>query len=170
MKFLRKICFLLMIFSCLPCIHGMAGQFQGDQRPQEITARNNEASPGAVDFGQPPEDVLATLTAGEKKWYHRFQEGIPCFDGWKKITQAVVEKFPEHEREKRQAAMQALGFKIGYEWSRDNRVRKVNTDMLRAWGRELRKAGAKDHVQLAQVLYKIDSEVETLLRRRIAAQ
>lgn len=170
MKFLKKICFLLIIFSCLPCIHGMADQSQGDQRPQEITVRNNEALPGAVGFGQPPEEVLATLTVGERKWYHRFQEGIPCFDGWKKITQAVVEKFPEHEREKRQAAMQALGFKIGYEWSRDNRVRKVNTDMLRTWGRELRKAGAKDHVQLAQVLHKIDSEVETLLRRRIAAQ
>lgn len=160
-----------MIFSLLPCIHGMADQSQGDdQQLREITTRNNEVSPGAVGFGQPAEEVLATLTAGEKKWYHRFQEGIPCFDGWKKITQVVVEKFPEHERETRLAAMQALGFKIGYEWSRDNRVRKVNTDMLRAWGRELRKAGAEDHVQLAQVLYKIDSEVETLLSRGIAAQ
>ena len=62
------------------------------------------------------------------------------------------------------ATMQTLGLKIGHEWSRDNRVRKVNTDMLRAWGRELRKAGAENHIQLAQALYKIDSEVDTLLR------
>lgn len=153
-----------MVFSCLPCSYGMADQFQGDQRQQEITPRNNEASLSADGFGQPAEEVLDRLTPGERKWYHRFQEGIPCFDGWKKITQAVVEKFPEHERETRLAAMQTLGLKIGYEWSRDNRVRKVNTDMLRAWGRELRKAGAENHVQLAQVLYKIDSEVNILLR------
>lgn len=170
MKSLKKICFLLMIFLCLPCSHGMANQSQGDQRLQEITSRSNEVLLGADGFGQPAEEILATLTPGERKWYHRFQEGIPYFDGWKKITQAVVEKFPEHERETRLAAMQALGFKIGYEWSRDNRVRKVNTDMLKVWGRELRTAGAENHVQLAQALYKIDSEVETLLRRGIAAQ
>jgi hypothetical protein len=170
MKFLKKICFLLMIFFCLPCNHGIADQFPGDQRQQEITSRNRDTLPGADGFGQPAEGALANLTPGERKWYHRFQEGIPCFDGWKKITQAVVEKFPEHERESRLAAMQALGFKVGYEWSRDNRVRKVNTDMLRAWGRELRKAGAENHVQLAQVLNKIDSEVDTLLRSGIAAQ
>jgi hypothetical protein len=170
MKFLKEICFLLMIFFCLPCNHGIADQFQGDQWQQEITSRNKDALLVTDGFGQSAEGVLARLTPGERKWYHRFQEGIPCFDGWKKITLAVVEKFPEHERESRLAAMQALGFKIGYEWSRDNRVRKVNTDMLRAWGRELRKAGAENHVQLAQVLYKIDNEVETLLRGGIAAQ
>ena len=164
MKFLKKICFLMMIFLCLPCKHGMADQFQGDQRTQGITLPNNKALLSPAGVGQPAEEVLATLTPGERKWYYRFQEGIPCFDGWKKITQAVVEKFPEPERETRIATMQTLGMKIGHEWSRDNRVRKVNTDMLRAWGRELRKAGAENHIQLAQALYKIDSEVDTLLR------
>jgi hypothetical protein len=81
-----------------------------------------------------------------------------------KITRAVVEKFPEYEREKILAAMQSLGIKIGYEWSRDNRVRKVNTEMLRAWGRDLRKAGTENHVQLAKVLYKIDNEINILIR------
>ena len=154
----------MMIFLCLPCKHGMADQFQGDQRTQGITLPNNKALLSPAGVGQPAEEVLATLTPGERKWYYRFQEGIPCFDGWKKITQAVVEKFPEPERETRMATMQTLGLKIGHEWSRDNRVRKVNTDMLRAWGRELRKAGAENHIQLAQALYKIDSEVDTLLR------
>jgi hypothetical protein len=164
MTFLKKICFLMMVFSFLPCSYGMANQFQGDQRTQDVALSKNEVLLSSNGLGQHAEEVLATLTPGERKWFHRFQEGIPCFDGWKKITQAVVEKFPEQEREKRMAAMQTLGFKIGHEWSRDNRVRKVNTDMLRAWGRELRKAGAENHVQLAQALYKIDSEVDTLLR------
>ena len=164
MTFLKRLCFLMMIFTCLPCNYGMADESQGDQRTQEIKSSNHEASLSPEGVSQPAEEVLANLTPGERKWYYRFQEGIPCFDGWKKITQAVVEKFPEPERETRMAAMQTLGLKIGHEWSRDNRVRKVNTDMLRAWGRELRKAGAENHVQLAQALYKIDSEVDTLLR------
>ena len=154
----------MMIFLCLPCYYGRADQGQGDQQVQAITPGKNTEVLGADGLNLPTEEVLSRLSPGERKWYHRFQEGIACFDGWKKITQAVVEKFPEHEREMRLAAMQTLGFKIGYEWSRDNQVRRVNTDMLRAWGRELRKAGAENHVQLAQVLYKIDSEVDTLLR------
>lgn len=154
---------MILLSSLLLSVHGIAGQFQEAQQTEKSTQQCNEiliASNGSL---RAPEEVLGPLSPGERKWYYRFQEGIPLFDGWKKITQAVVEKFPEHEREKRLAAMQALGVKIGYEWSRDNRVRKVNTDMLRAWGKDLRRAGAESHVQLANVLYKIDSEINTLL-------
>lgn len=114
---------------------------------------------------QEPEMVLDKLSPGEQKWYWRFHEGVPLFDGWQKITQAVVEKFPEHEQGKVLMVMQLLGHKIGYEWSRDNQVRRVNTEMLRAWGRDLRKAGAEDHVQLAKVIVKIDSEMNSLLHK-----
>lgn len=163
MRFSWKTCFLMVAFSLLLCAHGMAGQLQNAPLAQEPARQGNE---GLLDSGGPfriTEDVLASLTPKERKWYHRFQEGIPLFDGWKKITQAVVEKFPEHEREKRLAAMHELGIKIGHEWSRDNRVRKVSTETLRVWGQDLRKAGAENHVQLAKVLYKIDSEVNALL-------
>ena len=163
MKFSRKACFLMVIFSFLFCAQGGASQYQGGQQVQETAWSGNE---GLSHSGGPfhvTDDLLAGLTSKERKWYHRFQDGVPLFDGWKKITQAVVEKFPEHEREGKLAAMQALGFKIGHEWSRDNRVRKVSTEALRAWGKDLRQAGAQDHVQLANVLYKIDSEVNALL-------
>lgn len=145
------------------CAHGFAGQFQGAQHVQEPVWQGNE---GALYSGGPfhvTEDILTNLTPKERRWYHRFQEGLPLFDGWKKITQAVVAKFPEQEREGILAAMQALGFKIGYEWSRDNRVRRVSSETLRVWGHDLRKAGSENHVQLANVLYKIDSEVNALL-------
>ncbi len=110
-----------------------------------------------------PPDLLDTLSPGEKKWFERFQDGAPFLDGWKKITQAVVAKFPEHERAQRLAVMRELGLKIGSEWSRDDHVRKVDTDMLRAWGKELRQAGAENHLQLAKVLFKIEREVNHLL-------
>ena len=154
----------MVTFSLLFCVQGIAGPSQDDQQTEEAMQQGNDDLLASNGFFHVSEGVLAGLTSGERMWYHRFQEGIPFFDGWKKITQAVVEKFPEHEREKSLAAMQSLGIKIGYEWSRDNRVRKVNTEMLRAWGRDLRKAGAENHVQLAKVLYKIDGEINTLLR------
>jgi hypothetical protein len=161
MRLSRKVCFLMMIFSFFFCAHGAAAQYQGGQ--QEPGWQDNKRLSHSGGTLLITEDLLAGLSQKERKWYHRFQDGVPLFDGWKKITQAVVEKFPEHEREGRLAAMQALGFKIGHEWSRDNRVRKVNTEALRAWGQDLRQAGTQDHVQLADVLYKIDSEVNALL-------
>lgn len=153
----------MVIFSLLFCTHGIAGQSQGDQQTEERVQQGSALVTSDSSF-HVTEEVLANLTPGERIWYHRFQEGIPFFDGWKKITQAVVARFPEQEREKRIVAMQTLGLKIGYEWSRDNRVRKVTTEMLRNWGKELRNAGAKNNVQLAEALYKIDSEMNNLLR------
>ncbi len=167
MIFSRKICFLLLVFSFLFCAQGFAEQSTDTPLAAEtLSPKHGEVVVSDIDVNQVApagEEVLvAKLSPGERKWYYRFQEGIPLFDGWKKITQAVIEKFPEHEREQQLATMQALGLKIGYEWSRDNRVRKVNTDMLRAWGKDLRKAGSESHVQLAQVIHKIDRELNAL--------
>lgn len=178
MNFLKIHCFLLL-FLMLPCSsHGFASQLQEKQTIETTAAPVNDTfpSPSVPVVESPslllstaapaPEVQLSNLTDGERKWYQRFQEGVPFFDGWKKITEMVIERFPEHEREQRMAAMQALGLKIGYEWSRDNRVRKVNTDMLRAWGKDLRQAGSQNHVQLAQVISKIDGEMNNLLHRQ----
>jgi hypothetical protein len=167
MIFSRKIYFLLLVFSFLSCAQGFAEPSSEDvQEAETMVAEHKESgvSAVAVDVVAPvgEEVLVAKLSPGERKWYYRFQEGIPLFDGWKKITQAVIEKFPEHERDQQLATMQALGCKIGYEWSRDNHVRKVDTDMLRAWGKDLRKAGAESHVQLAQVIHKIDRELNAL--------
>ncbi len=151
----------MLISSLLFTVHGIAGQSGDDQQAKETLQQNKRIMLASNSFFHIPEDV-ANLTPGERKWYHRFQEGIPFFDGWKKITRAVVGKFPEHEREKMLAAMQSLGIKIGYEWCRDNRVRKVDTEMLMAWGRDMRKAGAENYVQLAKVVYKIDNEINML--------
>jgi hypothetical protein len=167
MTFSRNICFLLLVFSFLFCAQGFAEQSSETPLVAEtLGVKNEEVVVSDIDVNKVvpvgEEVLVAKLSPGERKWYYRFQEGIPLFDGWKKITQAVIEKFPEHEREQQLATMQALGLKIGYEWSRDNHVRKVNTDMLRAWGKDLRKAGAESHVQLAQVIHKIDKELNAL--------
>lgn len=130
----------------------------------ELKQYDNGPQVVPVGFVPAPPELLETLSPGEKKWFQRFQEGVPLFSGWKKITQSVVEKFPENERDQRMAIMRELGVKIGSEWSRDDRIRKVDTDMLRLWGKELRLAGAENHLQIAEVMFKIEREINSLLQ------
>ena len=163
MGFLKKVSLLTAILSFLLCTDGSAMQVQENKQMAELKQYNNISQVVPEGFIPAPPDLLETLSPGEKKWFQRFQEGVPLFSGWKKITQSVVERFPENEREQRLAIMRELGLKIGSEWSRDDHVRRVDTDMLRLWGKELRQAGAENHLQLAKVLFKIEREVNSLL-------
>jgi hypothetical protein len=171
MIYLRKYSFLFIFFACVSSSQGWADQVLDEHNPESLAPPCPAAQPNSFDMNSEslsapaptPEIKIANLSDGEKRWYQRFQEGVPFFDGWKKITERVIEKFPEQEREQKMAIMQALGLKIGHEWCRDNRVRKVNTDMLQAWGQDLRQAGSQNHIQLARVIQKIDGEINTLL-------
>jgi hypothetical protein len=163
MRFSKKISFLTVVFFFLLCGHGHATQMNPNQQVPKMMEQEDKSLVVQEGFIPAPVNLLDTLTPGEKKWFQRFQDGAPFLDGWKKITQSVVAKFPEQERAQRLAVMRELGLKIGSEWSRDDHIRKVDTDMLRAWGRELRQAGAENHVQLAKVLFKIEKEVNHLL-------
>ncbi len=163
MGFLKKVSLLTAIFSSLLCAQGNAVQVQENRQMAESKQYNQTPQVVPEGFIPAPPDLLETLSPGEKKWFQRFQEGVPLFSGWKTITQSVVERFPENEREQRLAIMRELGLKIGSEWSRDDHVRKVDTDMLRHWGKELRQAGAENHLQIAKVMFKIEREVNSLL-------
>jgi len=159
-----KVSLLTATFSFLLCAHGNAMQLQEDKQMAELNQNNNVSQVVPDGFIPAPPELLDSLSPGEKKWFQRFQEGVPLFAGWKKITQSVVEKFPEHEREQRMVIMRELGLKIGSEWSRDDHIRKVDTDMLRLWGKELRQAGVENHLQIAKVMFKIEKEINSLLQ------
>lgn len=164
MRLLKKVFFLTVAFSFFLCAHGHATQINTNQQVPEMMEQEDKSLVVQEGFIPAPVNLLDTLSPGEKKWFQRFQDGAPFLDGWKKITQAVVAKFPEQERALRLAVMRELGLKIGSEWSRDDHIRKVDTDMLRAWGKELRQAGAENHVQLANVMFKIEKEINHLLQ------
>jgi len=164
MGFLKKVSLLTATLFFLLCAHGNAMQLQENNQMTESKQNHNMSQVVPDGFVPAPPDLLETLSPGEKKWFQRFQEGVPLFSGWKKITQAVVEKFPENERDQRMAIMRELGLKIGSEWSRDDHIRKVDTDMLRLWGKELRQAGSENHLQIAKVMFKIEREVNSLLQ------
>ncbi|HID69811.1 MAG TPA: hypothetical protein EYP35_04965 [Desulfobacterales bacterium] len=108
-------------------------------------------------------DSLEELDQEALDWYAKFQEGGILFDGWQQISEDVVEIVPEQTRIKTKISMLALGIKIGCEWSKDNDIRKISTEMLKNWGKQLRKTVADSPEQLPVIISCIESEVDDLL-------
>ena len=106
---------------------------------------------------------LGKLSPEEKQWFAKFQEGTFYAQGWKEITADILEKTSEAVRERQRIALEALGVKIGFEWSKDNEVRKIDNDMLRQWGSLLKKTAGKDPEQIPEVIVEIEHKVDMLL-------
>ena len=108
-------------------------------------------------------ESIAELDEEAREWFGTFQEGGLLFDGWKDISDDVVEKVPEDKKIKTKVIMLALGVKIGCEWSKENDVRKISTDMLKKWGKQIRKTVADSPVKIPTVINSIEAEVDSLL-------
>jgi hypothetical protein len=103
------------------------------------------------------------LSAEEKKWFTRFQEGTMLVQGWQQITEDILAKTPREYQEDQRKSLELLGYRIGYEWSRNNKVRKIDNKMLRQWGRLLKKTARKDPRLIKEVIDDIDQTVASLL-------
>ncbi len=103
------------------------------------------------------------LSAEEQKWFTRFQQGTVLVQGWQQITEDILAKTPADYREEQRKSLEILGYRIGYEWSKNNEVRKINNAMLRKWGRLLKKTARKDPYQIKEVIDEIDQTVASLL-------
>ncbi len=110
------------------------------------------------------QDIINSLDADQLKWYQRFNEGVLFFDGWQDISQSIVSQYPIEKQKQIRRFIQRMGIIIGTEWSKDNTVRKIDTNQLDSWGDSLKEAANKDNGYLTLVLAQIGDEVETLLR------
>ena len=84
-------------------------------------------------------------------------------DGWQDITREILAKMPPEKREEQRRILEKLGEKIGREWARDNSIRKIDTDMLRQWGKELRKTADQRPEQLPEVIHNLVKKVDSIL-------
>jgi hypothetical protein len=112
---------------------------------------------------QANDDSLQSMNKEARSWYSKFQEGGWLFDGWQEISDNVVAKVPQENKIKTKVTMQSLGVKIGCEWSKENAVRKISTEMLKDWGKRLRKSVSDSPDNLVVVINSIESEVNELL-------
>lgn len=67
------------------------------------------------------------------------------------------------QEEELQRSLNYLGIRIGCEWSKNNDVRKINTDMLEQWGSELQKAAEDNPDKLPIVIADIRQKVFELV-------
>lgn len=108
-------------------------------------------------------EIPENLSADEKSWFRVFQEGNILAMGWQEITSEIMARTPPENRQAQKLALDTLGKKIGMEWSRPNKVRKVSTSMLQDWGDILRNTAKKNPQQLTQAIAYIDQEVDAVL-------
>jgi len=116
-----------------------------------------------VDIPDP--EILEALNSAEKEWYKKFYHGVFFFDGWEKISKSILAQFPPTEKERQKDFLKQLGMKIGTEWSRDNDIRRIDTCMLRSWGKKFQSAAEESPLKLTQVLEDINNDVDRVLRQ-----
>lgn len=107
--------------------------------------------------------IPAKLSPEEQRWFKIFQEGNLLSEGWQEISAEILAKTPPEQRSSQKVALENLGNKIGIEWCRSNRVRKVDSSMLQEWGDILRKTARNNPQQLAKAIAFIDHEVDAVL-------
>jgi len=118
-----------------------------------------------------PYEGLSFDDAKHRLWYARFWTGkctglslFTCFSGkpyWNETMRSLVAAAPAEHRAALAARLHQLGRKIGHEWAKENDVRKISTDHIRAWYAELEKAADSD-----AVIARIEAEAARLLAGR----
>lgn len=102
-------------------------------------------------------------TKDEEEWFRKFYEGTFLIKGWRSRMKELLELFSPDEIEEMRGLLDNLGEKIGREWARDNRVRRVDTPLLQEWGQDLKNAKRKGPDVLAEAIRNLDTEVDDLL-------
>ena len=82
-------------------------------------------------------------TKDEEEWFHKFYEGTFLIKGWRSRMKELLQPFPSAEKEEMRGLLDNLGEKIGREWAKNNRVRRVDTPLLQKWGQDLTNAKRK---------------------------
>lgn len=115
--------------SCQPPIPGELG-------------RDAAGCPIAID----PYAKLVFASSDHRAWYGRFWTGkcdglsfwqsIRCQPGepaWNELVDRTLARVPAGHRPYLRYVLWRLGRLIGFEWAKDNVVRKIDTDELRTW-------------------------------------
>ena len=102
-------------------------------------------------------------TEDEEEWFRKFYEGTFLIKGWRSRMKELLQPFPPAERDQIRDLLDNLGERIGREWARDNRVRRVDTPLLQKWGQDLSSARRKGPDVLAETIRNLDTEVDDLL-------
>lgn len=98
----------------------------------------------------------------KEEWFRKFYEGTFLVKGWKARMQEILHKIPADKQEHVRELLDNLGRQIGTEWAKDNNVRRIDSSMLKQWGKDLREAGDKGADDLIEKIHAISKEADDL--------
>ena len=101
--------------------------------------------------------------AGEEENFQKFLMGTFLIKGWNVRVKEIIQSVPFEEKREMELLLSELGEKIGREWARDKKVRKIDSVMLLKWGKELKAAVAENPQHLVVQLRNLHKEVEKIL-------
>lgn len=93
------------------------------------------------------QDGIAFDDAKHRGWYVRFWTGsckelrVICMSGapyWGEIMQRLLANVPAERQDKLRTRLVLLGQRIGYEWAKENAVRRINNDHIKTWSSDLK--------------------------------
>ena len=99
----------------------------------------------------------------EQEWFQEFYEGTFLIKGWKHRMQELLQAIPGEERKHVKDLLEGLGQKIGREWARENRLRRIDTSALQKWGEDLRSAKRKGASALIEKIRNLDEQVDRII-------
>jgi len=103
------------------------------------------------------------IGGNEKEWLRSFYRGSILIKGWNDRMKELLSGLKPEDKARVSDPLEALGAKIGPEWARDNRVRKIDNDQLRVWGESLLSAKKQGPDYLMAEIEKIDAEANRIL-------
>lgn len=101
----------------------------------------------SVSAQQVTQDGLAFDDAKHRGWYLRFWTGsckelrVTCLSGapyWGEIMQRILANVPADRQERLRARLILLGQSIGYEWAKENSIRRINNEHIKSWSEQLK--------------------------------
>jgi hypothetical protein len=102
-------------------------------------------------------------TEKEQEWFRKFNNGTLLVKGWKARMNELLRDIPDQDKASMVTLLADLGEKIGWEWAKDNQVRRVDTSMLQEWGENLKAAKRRGSDALTQEIRNIDAELDEIL-------
>ncbi|GAB4343739.1 MAG: hypothetical protein Kow0089_19710 [Desulfobulbaceae bacterium] len=148
---MKKFLFHLLLITAIM----LTARFAAAATEAEASTGGETATVGKYD--------LSGMTEEEREWFVTFLNGNFFADGWESIASEILENTPAEQRNQVRVRLDELGYKIGREWCRGNDTRKIDTSLLRQWGSELQNTAEDRPHLLAEVLNRIDREVDQLL-------
>jgi hypothetical protein len=97
-----------------------------------------------------------------RKWLKTFYEGNFMVKGWTATKEELIASMDRQgEAEK---LLDELGKLIGEEWAKNNRIRKIDTEDVKRWGKQLQEAKGESDERIIAELKKIKKDVAKALK------